>query len=206
MQGDLKKKDPLFPPSTVSEFLEWLRLLMDVVRTADWDEVFNAQEWFSKDDFYEEMGVYYQIFQRMSKGTTVRTLFALDNRLRAQAAARGDMWTSWTLPMQIDAILEIANAENFAKHCDNCSSIFCCTVSCRYQRVEKKKSSKVLQLGTPGIGRRDRGNGTANRSRLCFDWEAGKECRFGEKCKFDHPVRPRRSPRRPPAVAEEKKK
>ena len=183
----VKKKTPLYPPTTFNEFLDWLRLIISIIEDSDFEEFTGGLDVnFTKNEFDNEMDKYYRFLTRMSKGVPVSTLFAVDNRIRSHTCAARTTWTKWSPILHMEINLELLNASHFAKHCDNCSSIFCVAASCRYQRNKRITSTpNSTQRRNPHKNQTNRRSSTSSSSG-CFSWAKSGSCMRGVSCHYSH--------------------
>ena len=188
VQNQVKKKNPLYVPSDSQEFLEWLRLIIDIVKEADFTNFLYlpTSDYEDKEDFCSKMDAYYKIMAKTAKGVTASTLFAVDNYVRQRQASLGLSWTNWSTETSMGVFSQLRNAVAFAPMCNICSSIHCQESSCPFMKSKEKTS-----LVRPGAGRATPLK--PNQKKKCNLFESSGGCRYGDKCKFVHSKR--QSPR-----------
>jgi hypothetical protein len=193
----VKKKNPLYVPADVQEFLEWLRLIIEIIKQADFTDFLYlpTSDFEDKEQFCREMDIYYQIIAKAAKGVNVNTLFAIDNYIRQRQASKGRTWTAWDSETTMGIMLQLRNASVFAPTCSVCSSVHCQENSCPYLRNKQQAGN----FDRPGLGSlfwaptKDKSD-VLRRKKKCTSFLTPTGCKFGDKCKFSHTER-RLSPR-----------
>ena len=187
IQNGVTKKNLKYVPQTVQEFLDALRLIMEIVMESDFTTNFHdkpACDFEDKPAYKVGMDKHYAKMVKICKSSGVDLGFVMDNRIRGDAAYHGTMWSNLSSEALFDLSLEMQNATHHAAPCKMCSSIFCNNAICNYLRF---KDAKALEPKKTPV-KKD------TKKTVCRNFAANQTCSYGNSCKFLH-KKARTSPR-----------